>query len=314
MGTHFATIGERTQAREHAGVGVEAGDAMRRRTDALFARPTAFESGGYGGYAERGAYVERGAWPEPDPPPRRTAAVGPPGKAAVGKGSGGSAGGRSPRDRLREALLERLPVWLRLRCGMEPRTVAAVAAVLILAMALALHHYLAARPRAIRVPPASHGVAMTTAAQALPSAPARPAVVVDVTGKVHSPGVLHLPAGSRVADALTAAGGPLPGTDTSTLNLARPLTDGEQVVVGGPPAPALAPGSLAAAAAPSSPVSLNTATPEQLDALPGVGPVLARHIIEFRTQHGSFTSVTQLRDVPGVGDRRYQDLRQLVRP
>lgn len=148
-------------------------------------------------------------------------------------------------------------------------------------------------------------------------------VVVDVSGKVREPGIQRLPAGSRVADALRAAGGVRPGTDTEGLNRARLLVDGEQVLVGGPPAvagPGVAggPGAVgsggAAAGAAAAPVGLNTATLEQLDTLPGVGPVLAQHIIDYRTQHGGFRSVDELREVNGIGDRRFADLQNLVRP
>jgi competence protein ComEA len=127
-----------------------------------------------------------------------------------------------------------------------------------------------------------------------------------------------------VADALRAAGGVRPGTSTEGLNRARFLVDGEQVVVGGP-APAAGPGtggvtgsgpagSTAGAQGPSAPISLNTATTDQLDTLPGVGPVLAQHIVDYRTQHGGFRSVDELRQVNGIGDRRFADLRNLVRP
>ncbi|MFE2262817.1 helix-hairpin-helix domain-containing protein [Streptomyces griseosporeus] len=149
-------------------------------------------------------------------------------------------------------------------------------------------------------------------------------IVVDVSGKVRHPGIHRLPAGSRVADALEAAGGVRPGTDVTSLNRARFLVDGEQVVVGAPAAgggagaPAggamAGPASGGAAAGPWVPVSLNTATVEQLDTLPGVGPVLAQHIVDYRTEHGGFRSVDELREVNGIGDRRFADLRNLVRP
>lgn len=144
---------------------------------------------------------------------------------------------------------------------------------------------------------------------------------MDVSGKVRSPGILRMPAGSRVADALKAAGGVRPGADTDGLNRARLLIDGEQVVVGAPvPAPAApaTPGAGAGAGAtgagPTAPIGLNTATAEQLDELPGVGPVLAQHIIDYRTEHGGFRSVDELREVNGIGDKRYADLQNLVRP
>ncbi len=144
-------------------------------------------------------------------------------------------------------------------------------------------------------------------------------IVVDVSGKVRRPGIKRLPAGSRVADALRAAGGVRPGTSTQGLNRARLLVDGEQVVVGGPTPAGAVPGTTgaggpAAGAAPAAPVSLNTATADQLDTLPGVGPVLAQHIIEYRTQHGGFRAVDELREVNGIGESRFADLRNLVRP
>lgn len=152
-------------------------------------------------------------------------------------------------------------------------------------------------------------------------------IVVDVSGKVRKPGIHRLPAGSRVVDALGAAGGVRPGTDTDGLNRARFLVDGEQVVVGGPPVAVagVAAGGAGSGSAryggaagpgggPAVPVSLNTATVDQLEALPGVGPVLAQHIIDHRAQHGGFRSVDELRDVNGIGERRFADLRNLVRP
>jgi competence protein ComEA len=132
-------------------------------------------------------------------------------------------------------------------------------------------------------------------------------LVVAVAGKVRRPGVVRLPAGSRVADAVAAAGGALPGSDLTMLNLARKLVDGEQVVVGVPAAAAApAPG------ASGSLISLNSATAEQFDALPGVGPVLAQRLVEFRTTNGGFRSVDQLREVDGIGESRYQRLKDLV--
>lgn len=142
-------------------------------------------------------------------------------------------------------------------------------------------------------------------------------IVVDVSGKVRRPGLQRLPPGARVADALRAAGGVRPGVTTVGLNRARFLMDGEQVVVGENPAPAPgdpAPAARPGAAGPVGQVGINTATLEQLDALPGVGPVLAQHIVDYRTEHGGFRSIDELREVKGIGEARFHDLHDLVRP
>jgi competence protein ComEA len=137
--------------------------------------------------------------------------------------------------------------------------------------------------------------------------------VVDVVGKVANPGVYRLPGGSRVADAVQAAGGALPGVDLSTLNLAALVSDGQQVAVGVPGAPVVAAdGAGAGSGASSGPVNLNTATEAQLDTLPGVGPVLAQHILDWRNAHGQFASVDQLREVSGIGEAKFADLKSLV--
>jgi competence protein ComEA len=141
-------------------------------------------------------------------------------------------------------------------------------------------------------------------------------VLVDVEGKVRRPGLYRLPNGARVADALAAAGGARPRVSTVSLNLAARVTDGQQVVVGSAGSPA-APGSpVAGGGATSStapaPVSLNAATLEQLETLPGVGPVLAQHILDWRAEHGGFASVDQLNDVSGIGDITFANLHDLV--
>jgi competence protein ComEA len=144
-------------------------------------------------------------------------------------------------------------------------------------------------------------------------------LVVAVAGRVARPGLVRVPAGSRVADVLEAAGGPLPGTDLAGVNLARKVSDGEQVAVGVPAAtdavPAGAPlaGDPPGAGAAAGPLDLNSATVEQLDGLPGVGPVTAAHIVDWRTRNGRFASVDQLREVDGIGERRFGQLRDLVR-
>ncbi|MFL4950464.1 helix-hairpin-helix domain-containing protein [Streptomyces sp. MMS24-I31] len=240
------------------------------------------------------------------------------------------------RERAALALRERLPLWLQTRCGLERRNVIALSVVLALAAAFALQHFWTGRTQSVRAPEvvravapyASRGsgkAAASSAPAALPgaTAPAGAQIVVDVSGKVRHPGIHRLAAGSRVADALLAAGGVRPGTSTDGLNRARLLVDGEQIVVGGPaqgrgPVPAGAAGVGTAgpdtAARPAAPVSLSTATADQLETLPGVGPVLARHIIDYRTQHGGFRSVDELRQVNGIGDHRFADLRSLVTP
>ncbi len=164
-----------------------------------------------------------------------------------------------------------------------------------------------------------------------PGSPAPPApeqdVVVSVVGLVNQPGLVTVAPQARVADAVQAAGGPLTGADTLGLNLARRVADGEQIVVGiATPAgrrPAL--GSSAGAApsapaptvgespAPASPVDLNSATAEQLEALPGVGPVMAAAIRAWRQANGPFAGVDQLGEVDGIGPARLEKLRSLVR-
>lgn len=259
--------------------------------------------------------------------------------AGLGAGAWGGAGGAGAgawRARAGSALRERMPVWLQARCGLERRSVVALTVVLVLAAGFAVQHFWAGRAQSVRAPEvvrAADGyggeqqgeeAGPQTSAVGAPGAPgaagsAAPEIVVDVSGKVREPGIHRLPAGSRVADALRAAGGVRPGTKTDSLNRARFLVDGEQVIVGGPLAvPGTAPGTGAGAAvagaAPTAPVSLNTATVDQLDTLPGVGPVLAQHILDYRAQHGGFRSVDELREVNGIGDRRFADLRNLVRP
>lgn len=132
-------------------------------------------------------------------------------------------------------------------------------------------------------------------------------LVVSVVGKVADPGLVRLPAGSRVADALEAAGGKLPGSEFLGLNLARKLSDGEQLLVGIAPPP----GSPAGAGQVRL-INLNTATQDQLETLPGIGPVTAQSILDWRAEHGSFTSVDQLLQVSGIGDATLAKLEDLV--
>ncbi|MFJ7332393.1 helix-hairpin-helix domain-containing protein [Streptomyces sp. NPDC101110] len=311
--------------------------------------------GGHGAVAEpvgarpEPAFVEPvGARPEPP-------VVQPVGVLTGSVSEGGGVADGAWRERAGLALRERMPLWLQTRCGLERRSVLALTAVLVVAAVFAVQHFWTGRTQSVKPPEVvraavpygerqesgpvgeqrNRGAAGASAGAS--SGPVRTGagageIVVDVGGKVRDPGIHRLPPGSRVADALHAAGGVKPGTNTDGLNRARFLVDGEQVIVGAPaPAggpgaggtapggPAGAAGSAAGAAAggaaaPAAPISLNTATADQLDTLPGVGPVLAQHIIDYRTRQGGFRSVDELREVNGIGDRRFADLRALVRP
>lgn len=143
-------------------------------------------------------------------------------------------------------------------------------------------------------------------------------MVVHVAGSVRHPGVYTLPVSSRAGDAVEAAGGLLRRADPAGVNLAAPLSDGQQVVVParmrGSPAAAAVSGSGQSATAPGAPVSLSTATVEQLDTLDGVGPAIAQRIVAYRQAHGGFRSLDELREVEGIGDKRFEALRQAVRP
>ncbi len=152
------------------------------------------------------------------------------------------------------------------------------------------------------------------AASVTSSAAAGEPIVVSVVGRVVEPGLVTLETGARVADALHAAGGPVPGADLGALNLARRLTDGEQLYVGVPP-PAGAEPAGATGADPSGAggqVDLNSASLAELDTLPGVGPVTAERIVDFRERNGRFTTVDQLREIEGIGPARFATLKELV--
>jgi competence protein ComEA len=154
-----------------------------------------------------------------------------------------------------------------------------------------------------------------SAAGVLPlSAPvaAKPAaVVVDVVGAVQRPGLYRMRDGDRIDDAIARAGGPTPKADLEQINIAAPLADGEQVVV---PRRGSAQAAGTGAGSTVGPVHLSTATVEELDTLPGVGPVTAEKIVAYREQHGAFRSVEELDAIPGIGPARLEQLQGLVAP
>jgi competence protein ComEA len=150
---------------------------------------------------------------------------------------------------------------------------------------------------------------------AKPKAAASRLVVVDVAGAVHRPGLYRLRAGSRIDDAIASAGGPTAKAQLDTVNLAAPVADGEQIVVPGRGVPGIAAASPSAAgSSPSAPLDLNSATLEQLEALPGIGPVTAQKILDYRQQHGAFHSLEELQGVPGIGPAHMAQLKGLVIP
>jgi competence protein ComEA len=161
--------------------------------------------------------------------------------------------------------------------------------------------------------------APTQSAPAAVAAPIRadsgPELVVHVVGAVHRPGLYRFSSHSRVADAVSRAGGATGRADLSLVNLAAPLADGTQVVV-----PVKAPAGVAtggpagSATAPAGPVHLNVATLEQLDALPGVGPVTAQKILDYRQKHGAFSSLEELDAIPGIGPARIEQLKDVAAP
>ena len=153
---------------------------------------------------------------------------------------------------------------------------------------------------------------------ATPKPAAAKLLVSDVAGAVRRSGLYRLRSGSRIDDAIAAAGGPTPKAQLDTVNLAAPIADGEQILVPGRgaagAAAAAASPPAAAGSSPTAPLDLNTATLEQLEALPGIGPVTAQKILDYRQAHGAFHSVTELQGVPGIGPAHMAQLKGLVIP
>ena len=136
-------------------------------------------------------------------------------------------------------------------------------------------------------------------------------VIVNVAGKVANPGVYKLPVGSRVVDAINLAGNQLKDVDISDINLARVLVDGEQILVGTPPA--VVAKKAAAKVSASNPLDLNRATAAQLDTLPGIGPVTAQRILDYRSKVGRINSVDELKKISGLGGAKFEEIKNLLR-
>jgi competence protein ComEA len=179
----------------------------------------------------------------------------------------------------------------------------------VLFLALGLLALLAVAGKKLVGAGAAEQAAPAAALVAVDAAPAAPPVVVHVAGAVRRPGLYRLRDGARVADAVTRAGGAVRRADLSALNLAAPLADGAQVLV-----PRRGPAGTAVPAGAAPVVSLATATVEQLDELPGIGPVTAQKIVDHRAEHGPYRSVDDLDAIPGIGPARIEQIRDLVTP
>jgi competence protein ComEA len=272
---------------------------------------------------ERELDAEYGSGPDTDSDtPHDTAAV-------VTRAGRHARGAPTRSERASGWLDDRLPPTLRGRVGLSGRDLLVLTVVVVLGLGLAAYVVVRSRGHSeVLRPPASSttGAAPSGGLLDVPSASvpaagapstaspsAAGAVTVDVAGKVRRPGVVTLPAGSRVIDALRRAGGARGHVDLSGLNLARVLTDGEQILVG-----RIAGGVAASAAAtPGAPaggplVDINTANQEQLEQLPGVGPVTAQKILAWRSAHGTFSSVDELLEVDGIGEKTLADLAPYV--
>jgi len=248
------------------------------------------------------------------------------------------------RARWKAALVDRLPPTLRGRWAID-RTTGVVLGFSVLLGALLIGGWavLRARPHEMAVsrerplgyggggesgsvPQAAASGAHAPQVDSMPTVPvslsaggASGAVIVDVEGKVAKPGVRTLPTGSRILDAINAAGGALPGTDLTSLNQAQVLVDGEQVLVGVTPPPQDETGSTSGHGGKGrkvhgsvEPVHLNTATVDDLEGLPGIGPALAQRVLDYRTAHGAFHSVDELRQVSGFGGQRFENLATML--
>lgn len=205
------------------------------------------------------------------------------------------------------------PVPREVRTRLDPRAWRALIAVLVAASAIAAWMWWNGRPLAMESAPvaAMEGGIPASALEPEGGAGGLSAgqVTVHVVGLVHQPGLVELPAGSRVADAIEAAGGAVRAKALASVNLARILIDGEQIIVA-----AVGASGVSGSGSGSSLLSLGTADAAALEALPGIGPVLAQRIVAWRTEHGPFASVDALGDVPGIGPSLLGQVRSLVTP
>ena len=223
--------------------------------------------------------------------------------------------GRHAARRLGRSVSGIVPETMRGRVALGPSQLALVAVLVAVGLALTTWWVVRGDPRQVAAPVAAQPVPglATPATGSVPVPGAAPVtsgsgteptaeqVTVDVAGKVRRPGIVVLEAGSRVVDAIEAAGGARPRVDLTGLNLARLLVDGEQVLVG-LPAPVAAGVTGSAPPAAGALVNLNTATTVELESLPEVGPVTAAAILAWREEHGGFTAVEELLEVDGIGD------------
>lgn len=230
-----------------------------------------------------------------------------------------------PGTLLRGWLADRAPLWAqpaveRLGIGAVLAAIAVIIAVVI--GVAALHHrgsagYSSSYDSSAAAP--IDGPSASPFPSAVADSPTDGAsIVVDVGGRVRKPGLVTLPQGARVADAIAAAGGPMRHREIARLDLAARVTDGQLLLVGVGPssAPGASTGSTTPGPAESSaaPVDLNSATIDELETLPRVGPVTAQKIIDWRTAHSGFTSVEQLQQISGIGPATYAELAPLVVP
>jgi competence protein ComEA len=319
----------------------EMAEVARRRLDLLSAELAAIREAGLPpNEAAAEAAAPAGTAPDATAPD----GTAPDGDAPDGDGEGQHHGhggpGRHARRPLGRAertggwLRDRLPPTLQGRVGLGLGHLAVVVVLVVAALGVTAWWALRADRGGTPVPAASRAVGGTVAPAGGAAAPGEPLIepvvtpeepvsetpapllVVDVAGKVRRPGIVTLEQGARVVDALEAAGGARRGVDLTALNLARLLTDGEQLLVGVTPPPGVAPPAAAAPTAgvegPPSLVNINTATEAQLDDLPGVGPVTASAIVQWRTENGPFSAVDELIEVSGIGEATLAEMAPFV--